>query len=411
MSDYLHGPEYVEHTDGPTTIRDIKSGVTYLNGTAPIGDVHADAAARAPYINQPIIIRSRIEAAAAFGEHTEGFTIPEALDAVFDQGAGGTIVVNNVFNPDTHDEVGDVTGADLIGGIDAQGIATGMSGAYACFNRFGFFPKIYLSAMSSTAGVRVEMDQIAHRLLGHAVCDLPVGLTIQEAIEARGVAGSANTSSSRTILTYPNVKVYDGAGDERLEPLSNRFAGVMIASDLERGWHHSPSNREIRGVIGTEVPVSFYPGDHQNDTDLLNDAGIVTVMNSYATGFRTWGNRSAAHPTSTYIDNFIHARRIMDQIHEAITFFVMQYIDRLTSPQNIEALEEGVNAYLRTKIGDNVLFGATFRFNHQKNTAEVIAGGRVYYLLETHPITVGERITTDFYVDTKFITNALALAA
>ena len=185
----------------------------------------------------------------------------------------------------------------------------------------------------------------------------------------------------------------------------------MIATDLEEGYHHSPSNREIKGVTGTEVDINFYPTDTQNDTNFLNEAGIVTCMRSFATGFRTFGNRSAAFPTSSHVENFIHARRVLDQLHEAITFFNMQYIDRLGSPANVEALEEGVNAFLRQKIGENVLYGGTYRFDRERNTPEQIANGRFHYILECHPVSVMERLTTRSVVDTKFISNALALVA
>ena len=414
-TNFHHGPEVIEHKDGVTLVRDVKSAVTYINGTAPIGEIHLTAEARADYINVRKIIRTPAEAAAAFGPQMAGFTIPQALDAIFDQGYGGTIIVNNVFDPDTHvNGVGDVTQAELLGGIDANGDASGLSGAYECYNRFGYFPKLLLSAQSSDPVIRVEMDQVANRLHAIAVCDLPIGLTKQQAVESRGTGGivNANTSSARTVICYPHVKVADlETGDDRLEPLSQRLVGVMIQTDLTQGYHHSPSNREIRGVVGSEVDINFYPSDYQNDTNFLNEAGIVTCMRSFATGYKVFGNRSAAFPTSSHVENFIHARRILDQIHEAIIFFTMQYVDRIGTVLNIEALEEGVNRYLRRKIGDGVLYGGTYVFDREKNTADEIADGRFHYKLEVHPISVMERITTHSYVDTKFINNALALAA
>lgn len=414
MSNFHHGPEVIEHKDGVSVVREVKSAVTYLNGTAPIGDVHDTPAKRAAYINEPIIVRNREEAAAAFGPQTEGFTIPQALDAIFDHGSGGTIIVNNVYDPDTHGAVTDVTSAELTGGIDATGKASGMAGAQRCFNRFGYFPKILLSAMSSVPGVRVEMDAMAHKLNAMAICDLPVGLTKQQAVEARGTSGvvNANTSSPRTILTYPHVKVADAiTGDERLEPLSQRLAGLMIKTDLEQGYHQSASNREFAGVIGSEVDIDFFPSDYANDTNFLNEAGIVTCMRSFGTGFKSYGNRSAAFPTSSHVENFIHARRTLDQMHDAIIHFQMQYVDRLASPINIEALEEAINGFLRVKVGQGVLYGGTYRFDRKKNTAEQIADGRIHYRLDCHPTSVAERITTHSYVDTKFINSALALAA
>lgn len=417
-TNYHHGPEVVEHKDGVTVVRDVRSAVTYLVGTAPIHLVH-EAPEREAFINKRVLVRTPAEAAAFFGPQTPGFTIPNALDAIFDQGAGGTIIVNNVFDPDVHDDEGDpdpgaVVTADITGTIvDDQ--ATGLKGAYECYNRFGYFPKIILApGFSPTAAVRVEMDVVAHKLNAMSIADLPAGLTKQQAVEARGATGTANTSSPRTILTYPHVVVEDRSGengDTMLDPLSSRIAGQMIATDLTQGYHHSFSNREMRGVLDLEVAINFYPTDTQNDTNLLNEAGIVTAMRSFATGYRSFGNRSAAFPTSSHVENFIHARRILDMTHDAIVFFMMNYTDRLGTPQNVEAAEEGVNAYLRAKIGDGVFYGATFRFDRQQNTPQQIADGRFHYRLECHPVSLMERITLHSYVDTKFIANALALAA
>lgn len=416
---FHHGPEVVEHKDGVTVVRDVKSAVTYLCGTAPIHKLHATPTDRAKFINKRVIIRTPAEAAAAFGEHEAGYTIPAALDAIFDQGSGGTIIVNNVFDPDVHKDgtapdPSKVTATDINGTITSGGEAKGFKGAYECYSRFGYFPKLFLApGFSPTATVRAEMDVVASRLHGMAICDLPLGLTKQQAVEARGTTGTANTSSARTILTYPHVVIEDttGAADTRLDPLSSRYAGVIIATDLEQGWHHSASNREIKGVVDLEVPINFYPSDYQNDTNFLNEAGIVTAMRSFATGYRTFGNRSAAFPTSSHVENFIHARRILDMTHEAIIFFLMNYVDRLGTRENLEAAEEAINAYLRAKVGDGVFYGADFRFDRTKNTAEQIADGRHYYRLSCHPTSVMERLTVDSYVDTKFITDALSLAA
>ena len=40
-------------------------------------------------------------------------------------------------------------------------------------------------------------------------------------------------------------------------------------------------------------------GDLEETINIVNEAGILTVLNSYGTGFRTWGNRSAAFPSSS----------------------------------------------------------------------------------------------------------------
>ena len=86
---FLHGVEVIEIDDGTRPIQTVKSSVIGLVGTAPKGAVNTPT----------LILGSRTEAVKLFGEPTAGFTIPDALDAIFDQ-AGAMVVVINVADPD-----------------------------------------------------------------------------------------------------------------------------------------------------------------------------------------------------------------------------------------------------------------------------------------------------------------------
>ena len=85
---YLHGVEVIEIDDGARAIKTVKSSVIGLVGTAPQGPV-----------NTPILINgSPTEAVKYFGNHVDGFTIPRALDQIFDQ-TGANIWIPLKSNP------------------------------------------------------------------------------------------------------------------------------------------------------------------------------------------------------------------------------------------------------------------------------------------------------------------------
>lgn len=416
MAEFHHGPEVLFQST-PAIVRDVRSAVTYLTGTAPIGEVHETAAERAGYINQLHIVRNR-EQAAQFGPDMAGFNIPAALDAIFDESPGGTIVVNNVYDPDFHEGPEGVTTAEITGTVNAAGERTGIEKARECYQRFGFFPKIYLSDRSSLPEVRTALSQMANRLYGHALVDMPVGLSPQQAVEARGALGvvNSNTADNRTVICYPHIRVEDKEnGGTKLDPLSTALAGAIINQDLTKGGpNHSPSNIEISRALDMEVPILWEPGDIQSDTNLLNGAGIVTLRRGHATGINTWGNRSAAFPTSSAPENFIHVQRILDATHEAIIFFLVQYTDRLGTPENVEAVEEAVNAFLRSKTGrgeQSWFYDARFAFPASLNSAAEIADGHFTYRLTSAPVSVMERLTTVSSIDINLINNVFALAA
>jgi len=121
-ANFLHGVETIEITKGARTITTVKTAVVGLVGTAPIEDVDEEYRT----INEPVLILNETEAVKYFGNHKSGYTIPQALEAIFDQGAGIAIVIN-VYDPDKHETVEDVTIGDINGGIDAiTGKRTGM---------------------------------------------------------------------------------------------------------------------------------------------------------------------------------------------------------------------------------------------------------------------------------------------
>ncbi len=86
---FLHGIEVVEVDDGIRSVSTATSSVIGLVGTAPKGPVNIPT----------LIAGSPKEAATQFGEGLG--TIPDALDAIFDQ-IGATVVVINVLDPAVH---------------------------------------------------------------------------------------------------------------------------------------------------------------------------------------------------------------------------------------------------------------------------------------------------------------------
>ena len=81
------------------------------------------------------------------------------------------------------------------------------------------------------------------------------------------------------------VWLFTATDTEVLEPLSQRLAGVIAAKDIEKGYWWSPSNTEIKGIVGMELPV-------------------------------------------TAPANFINVQRTADIIHESLEYAMLQFLDR-----------------------------------------------------------------------------------
>lgn len=468
-ANYLHGVETIEVERGPRPVRTVKSAVIGLIGTAPAGAV-----------NLATLTLSEKDA-AAFGPQLPGFTLPQALDAIYDHGAG-TVIVINVLDPATHKTavaneavafeattdrvklahgavaalvlksadgattyVADtdytvdaltgelkrvkgggiaaggsakasydyadptkVTAADIIGAVNAAGVRTGLKALKDTYNLFGFFAKILIApAFCTQNSVATELIAMADQLDAVAYIDAPIGTTYAQVLAGRGPAGAINfnTSSDRVRLCYPHVKVYDPVTNaERLEPLSARAAGLRAKVDLDKGFWWSSSNQELAGVIGVERQLSAMIDDPQSEVNLLNEVGITTVFNSYGSGLRLWGNRTAAWPTVTHMRNFENVRRTGDVINESIRYFSQQFIDMPINQALIDALVESVNGYGRKLIGDGALLGFKAWYDPARNPETELASGHLLISYKYTPPPPLERLTFETEITSEYLT-------
>lgn len=399
---YLHGVECLEIDKGARSIRTVKTAVIGLIGTAPVNDVKDGFKT----INKMVLITNEKEAAQYFGTHKPGFTIPSALSAIFEQGSG-TIIVINVFDPDKHTDVSDVKPADIIGSVDLDtNQRTGLLLFKDAYSLLGFYPKILIApTFCETKAVAVQMESVSDNIRSIALVDAPIGLTPQEIITGRNNSGETNldTSSDRVVLCYPHLKVYDEEKGERLEPYSQRLAGVISSKDLVKGYHYSPSNSIIKGVIGAERQLTAMINDPTSETNLLNDAGIFTYFNSAASGIRTWGNRNASYPSSTGPTTFICVRRVADILKESVEFSMLQYIDAPIDNGLIDTITESVNAFIRSLIGRGALIDGFCKYNPQKNSAVEIANGHLIFDISYVPPFPAERLTFESFIDIQLL--------
>ena len=400
---FLHGVETIEITKGARTISTVKTAVVGIVGTAPIEDVEEQYRT----VNTPTLILSETEAVRYFGNHKAGFTIPQALEAFFDQGAGIAIVIN-VYDPEKHENVEAVKIGDINGGIDAAtGKRTGLKAFEDCYSLFGYYPKTIIAPVFCEDTVVVtEINTICNKIRAMGIVDAPVGATVQDVIKGRGPQGTINfnTSSERIILCYPHLKVYDSTTDSiKLQPYSQRLAGVIAAKDVEKGYHWSPSNTEIQGIVGVERQLTSMINDPTSEVNTLNEAGVVTVFNSYGSGLRTWGIRTAAYPSSTHPTNFINVRRTADILHESVEYAMLQFIDFPIDNGLIDSICETVNQFIRTLIGRGALIDGKCSFNSEKNPTTEIANGHLTFDIEFMPPTPAERITFESFINIELL--------
>lgn len=467
---FLHGVETIVVSKGSRPITAVASSVIGLVGTAPKGAV-----------NTLTVISNQNEATSTFGGEVPGFTIPQALSAIFAQG-NTTVVVINVFDPATMvtavtaevltitngkartafcpigtsftltnnagtttfvkgtdytvDEFGDivvlnftsiaegssvkatynklnaaaVTSSVVVGTVNGTtDVKTGHKLYAECEAQFGYNPKLLICpTYCEIAGVASEMITWAGTLRGVCYIDAPEGETVAEVIAARGPSGTLagfQSTSKRVVLCYPRVKVFDlYSNSNQLRPFSQFAAGVTAATDNteETMYASSPSNHTIAGIEGLERMMTSALNDSTSQLNQLNAVGITTVFNSFGTGYRYWGNRTASFPSNTLADNFLPVQRTADVIHVSVEQAMLQFLDKPLNQATIDAIRSTVNAFLRGLVSTGKIIDGVCKYIPENNPPEDLAAGKVTFDIEFLPPTPAERITFRSFINIEF---------
>lgn len=331
------------------------------------------------------------------------YTLDAANGTITRKTGGAISALSEIKVSYTYLDPSKVTASDLIGTVNGSGNRTGMQAFLEAYQKFGFYPKILIApGYSSQTSVATALISIANKVRALALIDAPSGTTPQQAITGRGPDGSItfNTASERAVLCYPHLKRYNTATQaEELIPFSAYYAGVMARTDIEKGYWWSPSNQEILGITGVERHITSMINDPTSEANALNEAGIVTVFNSFGSGFRVWGNRSAAWPNGTQPRYFINIRRVADIIYESIEYSSIQFLDQPISQAWIDSVTESVNSFIRTLIARGALVDGRCWYDPAKNEATELALGHVTFDYSFMPPPPAERITFESFVD------------
>lgn len=397
---FLHGVEMIELDTGTRPIKTVRSSVIGLIGTAP------DADATAFPLNTPVLIAgSQTEAAKLDTVGDKAGSLPDAIDGIFDQ-AGALIVVVRVDEGADND----ATISNIIGGVDGvTGARTGVQAFLEAQSILGVTPKILIapsftghvtrdgSDVIEGAPVTSALDTIAPKLRAVIVAEGP-NTTDADAQTYAGLFGSG-----RVFVIDPAVKVWDTVADApALESNSARVAGMMVLNDKERGYHTSPSNREMKGIIGTARAIDFVLGDETSRANLLNENNVATIINQ--DGYRLWGSRTCSSDPKW---QFINHVRLNDVILESLLQAHLWAVDRNITKNYVEQVTEGVNAFLRSLTSQGIISGGECWADPELNTQATMDAGQVFFDFDYGRYGLAERVTFRASVNNDYTVEAV----
>ncbi|XWN29770.1 MAG: phage tail sheath subtilisin-like domain-containing protein [Devosia sp.] len=247
-----------------------------------------------------------------------------------------------------------------------------------------------------------ELESIAARMRAMVVVDGP-NTTNEAAVLARQDYGT-----DRVKIVDPWVKVAKG-GAIITRPPSARVCGLQVKVDVERGFWHSPSNKDMAGILGLSRPITWALSDPSTDAEYLNDNDVTTIIrNTNAGGFKLWGNRTTSGDS---IRAFWNVRRTSDVIIESIELACQPFVDEPFSVELIANIGETASAGLRKLVARGATLGSRVWLDPALNTKETFVEGKLYISYDAEPVGPAEHIIFEYHRNTGYYEQLAADAA
>ena len=371
--EFLHGVKVIEVTSGARSVRTAKSSVIGVIGTAPEADEQ-----KFP-LNSPVLIAGSLKEAAKLGKSG---TLPSAINGIFSQ-IGATVVVIRVEESEAIQ--------NIIGGVDEEtGKYQGIQAFLSSESIIHVAPRILIAPQfthqlpeseNPKNPVVAALIGVAEKLRAIIVADGP-NTNDEEAIKWRKSVGS-----SRVYVVDPWVKVFI-EGKEEILPSSPFVAGLIAKVDSEQGFWHSPSNKEINGIVGTSRPIDFTLGNTNCRANHLNENEVTTII--HQNGYRLWRNRTCSNDSKWA---FLSMRRTADLINDSLLRAHLWAVDRNITKTYIDDVIEGINSYLANLKAQGAIISGKCYATPELNTPTNIASGKVSFDFEFTPPYPAEQIT------------------
>lgn len=280
----------------------------------------------------------------------------------------------SVLDPDLVDD------DDIIGGYDINKEQyEGLELVTRVYPRLGIVPGLIISpGYSHKIEVATVMDVKSELINGSFNCMNVLDIDSEVVTSYQGAPSWKNQNSytsKNSILGWPKAKIGD-----RVYWMSTVIAGEIAYTDAtnENIPNVSPSNKRLP-ISGTVLASGKEVTLDQPEGNFLNGEGIVTAINM--SGWRLWGNNTAAYPNTTDPkDRFIPIRRVFDWWGNT---FILTYFQKVDDPTNFRLIESVVasenirgNGF---KARDKIA-GAKIEFRREDNPITSILDGRIQFI-------------------------------
>lgn len=295
-------------------------------------------------------------------------------------------------------------------GVDAAKILAGIEAIELCATSAGIVPDLLLApGWSHESTVAAAMAAKAGAINGlfkaKAVVDLDCSAGHAVTYTAAVSAKQESMNDANLIVCWPMVK----NGDQKFH-MSLHVAGVMAKTDTANGGvpYESPSSKAIAatGICladGTTVNLTMA------NSNALENAGIVTAMNLITSGWKLWGNYTAAYPDNTDVkDCFIPISRMFSWIGNSVVQTFWTNLDMPLNRRLVDTIIDTANIWLNSLVGSGYLLGARIELDGEENALQNLMNGIVKVHIYLAPPAPAQEIDFSLEYDVNYVTAAFA---
>jgi hypothetical protein len=314
-------------------------------------------------------------------------------------------VAGNKLNPSG------VTAADIVGSVDAStGAETGLEVIRQVFPKFQMTPGILTAPrFSASATVSAALQAKTKEINGVFSCVTIID--IDSGSSGAKLYSDVNTQKQTQAVSDPNayaVWLYAKVGEKVYSGSSIAAALTAYVDAMNDDTPNvSPSNKTLN-ISGTcladgttEVLLD------QDQANVVNGFGVATFLNF--TGFRLWGNNTAAYPgTTDPKDRWFSVKRFFNW---SANTFILTYFQKVDDPANkrlIEAIVDSENVRGNGFVSRGICARYQIVFNEEENTTADLLNGKITFHQYLTPYTPAEDIENVLEFDPDALSAALA---
>lgn len=388
MSDYHHGVQVLEINDGTRVISTVSTAIIGMVCTA------SDADAATFPLNTPVLITRVQNAIAKAGKNG---TLRAALQAIADQAKPVVVVVRveEGTGADAHTQ----TLSNIIGTTDENGKYTGLKALLSAAAVTGVKPRILGVPGLDSLEVATALAPVCQKLRAFGYVSAWGCKTLSEAIDYR-----ENFNQRELMVIWPDFLAWDTTTNATATAYATaRALGLRARIDEEQGWHKTLSNVGVNGVTGISADVFWDLQESGTDADLLNEAGVTTLIRK--DGFRFWGNRTCSDDPLFLFENYTRTAQV---IADTMAEGHMWAVDKPITVTLIRDIVDGINAKFRELKTGGYIVDATCWFDEEANDAESLKAGKLIIDYDYTPVPPLENLTLRQRITDKYLANLVS---